>query len=51
MKDYKLLKPISKGGFGKVVLAEHIKSGDIFAIKIVNRQNIVLLKLNYLMQK
>ena len=39
--DFKLLKVLGKGRFGKVFLASYKKSGQLFAIKILQKSKIV----------
>ena len=41
IQDFKILKPISQGAFGKVVQAQKINTGDVFAIKILDRKKMV----------
>lgn len=36
IKDFEFLKLISKGAYGRVWLVKRIKTGDIYAMKIVN---------------
>lgn len=40
--DFDLIKPISRGAFGRVYLARKLRTGDLFAIK-VDTVKIVLL--------
>ena len=40
MEDYKQIKMLGQGAYGKVVLAEHLKSGEKVALKIVNMATI-----------
>lgn len=44
IEDYALMKKIGNGAFGKVYLAKHIKTNEIFAIKQLDKQT--LIKLN-----
>jgi len=39
--DFKLIKVIGKGSFGKVTLVEHKESGDYFAMKVLKKANVV----------
>ncbi|EFA80964.1 protein serine/threonine kinase [Heterostelium album PN500] len=39
--DFTILKPITKGGFGKVFLAKKKKTGDIYAIKRLKKIDMV----------
>lgn len=41
INDYKILKPISKGAFGSVYLAQKRTTGDYFAIKILKKSNMI----------
>ncbi|KAL9653074.1 hypothetical protein ABK040_006293 [Willaertia magna] len=38
--DFSLIKPISKGAYGKVYLARKISTPDIYAIKVIEKQYI-----------
>jgi len=40
IKEYKLLKVLGRGGFGKVMLVQHNKHSDLFAMKIINKRNL-----------
>jgi serine/threonine protein kinase len=35
--DFEIIKPISRGAFGKVFLARKRTTGDLFAIKVKNQ--------------
>ena len=37
IKDFVILKPISKGAFGKVFLAKKKTTDDVYAIKVINK--------------
>ena len=39
--DFKLVKVIGKGSFGKVTLVQHKESGDHFAMKVLKKDNVV----------
>jgi serine/threonine protein kinase len=39
--DFKLIKVIGKGSFGKVTLVEHKESGNLFAMKVLKKANVV----------
>lgn len=41
IKDYEILKPISKGAFGSVYLARRKVTGDYFAIKVLKRADMI----------
>ncbi|KAM0793596.1 hypothetical protein ACM66B_001029 [Microbotryomycetes sp. NB124-2] len=41
IKDFKILKPISKGAFGSVYLAKKITTGDYYAIKQLKKSDMV----------
>ncbi len=41
IQDFILLKTISSGAYGKVVLARKTKTNDIFAIKVLDKQVMV----------
>eukprot|EP01113_Clastostelium_recurvatum_P026688 TRINITY_DN3203_c0_g1_i1.p1 TRINITY_DN3203_c0_g1~~TRINITY_DN3203_c0_g1_i1.p1 ORF type:complete len:1543 (+),score=208.48 TRINITY_DN3203_c0_g1_i1:151-4779(+) len=41
IEDFELLKAITKGGFGKVFLARKRRTGDIYAIKRLNKADMV----------
>jgi len=43
IEDFDLLKVVGKGSYGTVMLAKHIKTGEILAIKMLEK--------SYLMQK
>lgn len=40
LKNYRIGKTLGIGSFGKVKIAEHIKTGHKVAIKILNRRKI-----------
>jgi serine/threonine protein kinase len=39
--DFKMLKPISKGGYGTVFLASKRATGDLYAIKMMKKEDLV----------
>eukprot|EP01125_Pyxidicula_operculata_P010129 TRINITY_DN3337_c0_g3_i1.p1 TRINITY_DN3337_c0_g3~~TRINITY_DN3337_c0_g3_i1.p1 ORF type:complete len:1106 (+),score=275.64 TRINITY_DN3337_c0_g3_i1:614-3931(+) len=39
--DFKILKPISRGAFGRVYLATKKLTGDLYAIKVIKKDDIV----------
>ena len=41
MDDFEILKPISKGAFGRVYLARKNESGELFAIKVMRKADLV----------
>lgn len=41
LEDFKLLKLLGRGGFGKVVLCENMKDGLAYAMKILRKKDIV----------
>ncbi|CAD8177056.1 unnamed protein product [Paramecium octaurelia] len=40
IKDYQLLKVLGRGGFGKVMLVQHKKNNQLYAMKIINKKNL-----------
>jgi hypothetical protein len=42
IKDFEILKPISKGAFGSVYLAKKRSTGDYFAIKVLKKSDMVV---------
>ena len=41
IQDFQLLKPISKGAYGRVYLARKIVTGDLFAVKVMNKKDLL----------
>lgn len=41
IKDYEIIKPISKGAFGSVFLAKRKVTGDYFAIKVLKKSDMI----------
>lgn len=41
IKDYEILKPISKGAFGSVYLARRKVTGDYYAIKVLKKSDMI----------
>jgi len=41
IKDFKMLKVIGKGSFGKVLLAKHSRSESIYAVKVMDKEAIL----------
>jgi Protein kinase domain len=41
IRDFEIIKPISRGSFGHVVLARKRATGDVFAIKILKKKEMV----------
>ncbi|CAH8391712.1 unnamed protein product [Eruca vesicaria subsp. sativa] len=39
--DFEIIKPISRGAFGKVFLARKIATGDLFAIKVLKKADMI----------
>ncbi|KAK9707045.1 hypothetical protein RND81_07G169300 [Saponaria officinalis] len=39
--DFNVIKPISRGAFGRVFLARKLTTGDIFAIKVLRKKNVI----------
>lgn len=40
--DFDLIKPISRGAFGRVYLARKLRTGDLFAIKVDTVKKLLL---------
>eukprot|EP01114_Cavostelium_apophysatum_P017666 TRINITY_DN5304_c0_g1_i3.p1 TRINITY_DN5304_c0_g1~~TRINITY_DN5304_c0_g1_i3.p1 ORF type:complete len:1047 (+),score=344.11 TRINITY_DN5304_c0_g1_i3:221-3361(+) len=40
LRDFQFIKPISKGAYGKVFLARKKKTGDLYAIKVLNKDDL-----------
>jgi len=41
LSDYDVLKPISRGAFGKVLLARKRTTGDLYALKVLRKRDLV----------
>lgn len=41
MDDYEILKPISKGAFGRVYLARQCETGELYAIKVMRKADLI----------
>lgn len=41
INDFEIIKPISRGAFGKVYLARKRTTGDLFAIKVLNKMDML----------
>ena len=41
IQDFELVKPISKGAYGRVFLARKKNTGDIYAIKVMNKRELL----------
>ncbi|KAJ3282187.1 hypothetical protein HK104_011050 [Borealophlyctis nickersoniae] len=41
IRDFEIIKPISRGAFGKVYLARKVTNGDLFAIKILKKDDMI----------
>jgi serine/threonine protein kinase len=41
IKEYEILKPISKGAFGAVYLAKKRVTGEVFAIKVLKKSDMI----------
>ncbi|OZJ04243.1 hypothetical protein BZG36_04242 [Bifiguratus adelaidae] len=41
IRDFEIIKPISRGSFGKVYLAKKKKTGDFYAIKILKKEDMI----------
>lgn len=39
--DYEIIKPISRGAFGRVYLAKKKATGDLFAIKVMRKADLI----------
>lgn len=41
IRDFEIIKPISRGSFGSVLLARKKATGDIYAIKVVKKKSLI----------
>ncbi|KAJ8752847.1 hypothetical protein K2173_008582 [Erythroxylum novogranatense] len=41
IEDFEIIKPISRGAFGRVFLARKRKTGDLFAIKVLKKADMI----------
>lgn len=41
IEDYEIIKPISRGAFGRVYLARKKATGDLFAIKVMRKADLI----------
>lgn len=41
IEDFKVLKPISRGAFGRVYLARKRATGDVYAIKVMRKRDLI----------
>jgi serine/threonine protein kinase len=41
IQDFEILKPISRGAFGRVYLASKKRTGDLYAIKVIRKRDII----------
>lgn len=41
IKEFEILKPISRGAFGKVYLAKKKVTGDLYAVKILKKADMI----------
>lgn len=41
IQDFQLLKPISKGAYGRVFLARKNTTGDLYAVKVMNKKDLL----------
>lgn len=41
IQDFEILKPISRGAFGRVYLASKKKTSDLYAIKVISKKDLV----------
>lgn len=47
IQDFDILKPISKGAYGKIYLAKKITTGDRYAIKVIAKEHVLRKKLEF----
>jgi len=41
IQDFEILKPISRGAFGRVYLAQKKRTGDLYAIKVLKKADMI----------
>ncbi|PNH05649.1 putative serine/threonine-protein kinase [Tetrabaena socialis] len=41
IEEFEILKPISRGAFGRVYLARKLATGDLFAIKVMKKRDLI----------
>ena len=41
IRDFDVIKPISRGAFGRVFLTKKIRTGDLFAVKVLRRSDML----------
>lgn len=41
IQDFEFIKPISRGAFGRVFLAKNRNTGDLYAVKVLNKRQAV----------
>ena len=42
LEDFRLIKTLGQGAFGKVILVEHIQEGEFYALKAVHKAELVI---------
>ena len=41
IEDFEILKPISRGAFGRVYLARKRATGDLYAVKVMRKMDLI----------